>query len=105
MGLSSTGMLEKVWRRVSSPRPVRILLLLRRTTKRSELTLSRPKERKTTRSIKFDQEQIILSLETFYSFYVSIKHNSKFVASIFVLILFTVIGDRCRDICVSYDNV
>merc|ERR1712004_438047 len=34
----STGTLEKVWRRVSSPRPGRISLLLKRITRRSALT-------------------------------------------------------------------
>merc|ERR1711935_768820 len=38
-GLSFTGMLERVWRRENSPRLVRILPLLRRTTRRSDLIL------------------------------------------------------------------
>merc|ERR1711956_2427 len=42
-GLSFTGMLERVWRRESSPRLVRILPLLRRTTRRLVLTLLRLK--------------------------------------------------------------
>merc|ERR1712106_917613 len=42
-GLSFTGMLERGWRRESSPRLVRILLLLRRTTRRLVLTLLRLK--------------------------------------------------------------
>merc|ERR1711974_235949 len=49
---SSTGMSERVWKRVSSPRPVRILLLSRRITKRSVSTPSRVKARKRVRSIK-----------------------------------------------------
>merc|ERR1712217_285869 len=40
-GPSFTGTLVRVWRRVSSPRPGRILLLSRRITKRSALTLPR----------------------------------------------------------------
>merc|ERR1711994_502255 len=37
-GPSFTGTLVRAWRRVSSPRPGRILLLLRRITRRSALT-------------------------------------------------------------------
>merc|ERR1711890_112302 len=48
---SSTGTLERVWRRESSVRLVRILLLLRRITRKLELTPSRVKERR-MRSIK-----------------------------------------------------
>merc|ERR1712113_448750 len=40
-GPLSTGTLERVWRRVSSPKPGRILLPLRRITRRSALTLLR----------------------------------------------------------------
>merc|ERR1712013_777939 len=85
-------------------RLVRIWLLWRRTTKRSELTPSRQKERRMTRSIKFDQNQIILSLRDILLL-VFIKHNSKIVAcmaSISVLISFTVMGAECS---VSYDSV
>merc|ERR1712128_367620 len=42
-GLLFTGMLERVWRRESSPRLVKILPLLRRTTRRLVLTLLRLK--------------------------------------------------------------
>merc|ERR1712124_47215 len=44
--LSSTGMLEKVWKKVSSRRREKILLLWRRITKRWELRQQREKERK-----------------------------------------------------------
>merc|ERR1712076_156821 len=49
---SSTGMWERVWRRESFPRPVRISLPWRRITRRSELTPSREKERRRERNIK-----------------------------------------------------
>merc|ERR1712076_133280 len=49
---SSTGMWERVWRRESSPRPVRISLPWRKITRRSELTPSREKERRRERNIK-----------------------------------------------------
>merc|ERR1712106_1187554 len=42
-GLSFTGMSERVWKKESSPRLVRILPLLRRTTRRLVLTLLRLK--------------------------------------------------------------
>merc|ERR1711861_74654 len=44
----STGMLERVWKRVNSLRPVRILQLLRRTTKRLVQRQQREKERRKT---------------------------------------------------------
>merc|ERR1712224_1022830 len=44
--LSSTGMLEKAWKKVSSQRHEKILLLWRRITKRSELRQQRERERK-----------------------------------------------------------
>merc|ERR1711937_71995 len=49
---SSTGTLERVWRRESSPRLVRIWLPLRRITKRSELTPWRGRVKRKARSIK-----------------------------------------------------
>merc|ERR1712076_250479 len=53
---SSTGMWERVWRRESSPRPVRISLPWRRITRRSELTPSREKERRRERNIKVNKQ-------------------------------------------------
>merc|ERR1719452_71709 len=47
-----TGMLERVWKRESSPRPVRISLLLRRIMRRSVLTLLRLKMEKKGMNIK-----------------------------------------------------
>merc|ERR1712118_164245 len=44
--LSSIGMSEKAWKKVSSQRHEKILLLWRRTTKRSELRQQRERERK-----------------------------------------------------------
>merc|ERR1712078_799512 len=44
--LSSTGMLEKVWKKVSSRRREKILLLWRRITKRWELRQQRERGRK-----------------------------------------------------------
>merc|ERR1712150_63141 len=49
---SSTGTSERVWRRVSSQRLVRILLPLRRITKRSVLIPSRVRARRRARNIK-----------------------------------------------------
>merc|ERR1711973_592149 len=45
-GPSFTGMSVRAWRRESSPRPGRISLLLRRTTRRSALTLEMSREGK-----------------------------------------------------------
>merc|ERR1711993_35830 len=49
---SSIGTLERVWRRESSPRLVRIWLPWRRTTKRSASTPSRARVKRKARSIK-----------------------------------------------------
>merc|ERR1712045_349889 len=50
---SSTGMLERVWKRESSQRLVRILLLLRRTTKRSASTALKERVKRKERNINF----------------------------------------------------
>merc|ERR1712146_35717 len=52
--LSSTGMSEKVWKKVSSPRLVRILLPLKRITKKlvPKLLKVRVKKRTSVRNIK-----------------------------------------------------
>merc|ERR1712209_300903 len=50
---SSTGMLERVWKRESSQRLVRILLLLRRTTKRSVSTALKERVKRKERNINF----------------------------------------------------
>merc|ERR1712127_945149 len=47
-----TGMLERVWRRASSPRAVRTLLPLRRITRRSALSPWRARARRRARSIR-----------------------------------------------------
>merc|ERR1712244_30449 len=54
---SSTGTSERVWRRESSPRPVRIWLPLRKITKRSVSTPSRVGVRRKVRSIKLFPNQ------------------------------------------------
>merc|ERR1712002_759194 len=51
-GPSFTGMLEKVWRRESSPKLVRILLLLRRIMRRLALTLLRERMMERVMNIK-----------------------------------------------------
>ncbi len=48
----STGMLERVWKRESSLRPVKILLLLRKITKKSEWIPPMRRERKKERIIR-----------------------------------------------------
>merc|ERR1712209_91905 len=50
---SSTGMLERVWKRESSLRLVRILLPWRKTTKRSALTVLRERVKRKERNINF----------------------------------------------------
>merc|ERR1739838_507273 len=51
-GLLFTGMLERAWRRESSLRLARILLLLRRIMKRSALTLLKVKREKKEKNIR-----------------------------------------------------
>jgi hypothetical protein len=49
---SSTGMSDKVWNKVNSPKLEKILLPLKRTTKKSELKLLKDKVKKKVDSIK-----------------------------------------------------
>merc|ERR1712156_104319 len=58
---SSTGTSERVWKRESSPRPVRIWLPWRRTTKRSESTPSRERVKRKARSIKHSTSCFLFS--------------------------------------------
>merc|ERR1712167_540537 len=56
---SSTGTSERVWRKENSPRPVRILPLLRRITKR---LVPRPPKEKARRRTSERDRQLALSL-------------------------------------------
>jgi hypothetical protein len=49
---SSIGMSDKVWNKVNSPKLEKILLPLKRTTKKSELKLLKDKVKKKVDSIK-----------------------------------------------------
>merc|ERR1711896_44661 len=81
----STGMSVKVWKKVNSPKLVRIWLPSRRTTKRSESTQSKVKQRKAKMSTKllklFFQNcpvlnfRIELSGRSFYQF--SVGHSNS----------------------------
>merc|ERR1712025_852378 len=51
--LSSIGMLEKVWKKENSQKPVKIWLLLRKIMKKSALTLSKLKEKKVKNTKQF----------------------------------------------------
>merc|ERR1712001_23109 len=51
--LSSIGMLEKVWKKESSLKPVKIWLLLRKIMKKSALTPSKLKEKKAKNTKQF----------------------------------------------------
>merc|ERR1712001_12645 len=51
--LSSTGMLEKGWKKENSQKPVKIWLLLRKIMKKSALTLSKLEEKKAKNTKQF----------------------------------------------------
>ena len=65
-------MWERVWRRASSPRPGRIWLPWRRTTRRSAWTLSRARERRRVKSTKLQSSVKVITgllmLLYFYSY-------------------------------------
>ncbi len=60
--LYHTGTLERVWKKESSPRPVRILPLLRKITRRSESIPSRVRVRKARRNTKFPPKLTLIPM-------------------------------------------
>lgn len=72
--LSSTGMSVRVWNKVNSPKLEKILLPLKRTTKKSELKPLKDKEKKKVDPYK----SLLISSTFFYQFNIDHKNTRSF---------------------------
>merc|ERR1712152_17286 len=91
--MGSTGMSEKVWKKVNSLKPVKIWLLLRKITKKSAWTLWREKAKKEKNTKNFGSKSIAIFSEAldfrFFHFYFNRNHSVTFS---FYLLLFLLLN-------------